>query len=316
MRRPYRLPWLPRLTPVPVCAQLDAPTAAALHALLDAQAAGGQAPELYNLAAVRLWTKLRPGARALITTMSSLCEVLVYTMGDRSYAGHMAQLLDPDGKLLRPGRLISAGDSTVAGVKDLDVVLGDSRGVVVVDDTRGVWRSHGANVIVPERYHFFPSSAMGFGDRGDTSWLAKSSDEDPTTGQLAAICRVIATVHASFFDAEAKQPGSGDVRTCLATLRRGILAGVVLLFSGVIPVSSSTPQTEHVAWRSALELGAEVVTEAGDTVTHVIAQRSGTDKHRWAVSAPGVCCVTPAWLAACASQWVRVPEADFAVPPP
>ena len=284
--------------------------------MLDAQAAGTNPPELYNLAAVRLWTKLRPGARELITGMSSLCEVLVYTMGDRSYAGHMAQLLDPGGKLLRPGRLISAGDSTVAGVKDLDVVLGDSRGVLVVDDTRAVWARHGANVIVPDRYHFFPSSASSFGDRGDTSWLARGGDEEPSTGQLATIARVITSVHGAFFDAEAQKPGSGDVRTCLASLRRGVLAGCVLLFSGVIPVSSSYPPTEHAVWRSAVELGAAVVSDTSEAVTHVIIQRSGTDKHRWALAQPQVACVTPAWLAACASRWARAPEDDYTVPPP
>ncbi len=39
------------------------------------------------------------------------------------------------------------GDSTVKHVKDLDVVLGADKAVVVLDDTAGVWPSHQRNLL-------------------------------------------------------------------------------------------------------------------------------------------------------------------------
>ena len=301
-----------------VYTQLDAATTGVLMARLqdDASKNEGGLPDLFHLPHVRLWTKIRPGARQLLTGIvgSSLCEVLVYTMGDRSYADRMAQLLDPQGRVLRSGRVIAAGDSTVAGVKDLDVVLGDARGVLVVDDTRGVWAKHGSNVIVPERYHFFPSSAASFGASPRSSYLARGTDEDVDTGPLAAVTSVIQHVHAAFFAAEAERSGTGDVRKLLTSHRASTLAGVVVLFSGVIPVKNGgcSPE-EHPTWRTALELGARCVAEQCDEVTHVVVQRAGTDKHRWAARRPHVLCVTPAWLTACSSTWSRVPESKFAV---
>ena len=39
------------------------------------------------------------------------------------------------------------GDSTVKNVKDLDVVLGAEKAVVIMDDTAGVWPSHQQNLL-------------------------------------------------------------------------------------------------------------------------------------------------------------------------
>ena len=114
-----------------------------------------------------MWTKLRPGAVRLLAAAAARFELYIYTMGNREYAYQMASLLDPSGKLLqarrlaarrgprepdeaceRPdrgraqARIISAGDSTTAGVKDLDVILGSDDMVLILDDTERVWPRH------------------------------------------------------------------------------------------------------------------------------------------------------------------------------
>ena len=55
------------------------------------------------------------------------------------------------------------GDSTQRGVKDLDVVLGRERGTLVLDDTEGVWPRHRDNLVLIERYFYFPADAARFG---------------------------------------------------------------------------------------------------------------------------------------------------------
>ncbi len=44
------------------------------------------------------------------------------------------------------------GDSTVKHVKDLDVVLGADKAVVILDETAGVWPSHQRNLLQVLRY--------------------------------------------------------------------------------------------------------------------------------------------------------------------
>lgn len=64
-------------------------------------------PQLYHLADKGLWTKLRPGVEQFLAAVAPLYELHIYTMGDKGYAGLMADLLDPEHKLF-VGRVISA----------------------------------------------------------------------------------------------------------------------------------------------------------------------------------------------------------------
>jgi RNA polymerase II C-terminal domain phosphatase-like 3/4 len=214
---------------------LDAASLAALHTATHSEAARAGGPQLYELRYLRLWTKLRPGARALLAAAAPLCEVLIYTMGDRGYAVEMARLLDPEGSLLRPGRLIAAQDCTQSGLKDLDVVLGSAEAVLILDDTPGVWRRHAANVIVAERYHYFPCSVRGHGGEGGAAWLPRGEDESEEDGTMAALLRLIRRVHAAFFD-DTGAGGSADappqdVRPLLGAMRAAVLHGCVIVFS-------------------------------------------------------------------------------------
>ena len=213
--------------------QLDEASLAQLHAMTATETSRPGGPELYDLRYMRMWTKLRPGARALLAGAAPLAEVMVYTMGDRAYAVEMARLLDPEGTLLRRGRLISAPDSRTAGSKDLDIVLGSAPGVLILDDTPGVWRRHAANVIVAERYHFFPASSRGHGADPTRSWLARSADEDEADGVMAALLGVVRRAHAAFFDGVTcdADAASRDVRPILAAMRAEVLAGCIIVFS-------------------------------------------------------------------------------------
>lgn len=94
-------------------------------------------PSLFEIPEFHMWTKLRPGVREFLEASSRLFQLAVYTNGERGYAEAMARLLDPGGGLFE-GRVISHGDSTRQGMKDLDVVLGEERAVLILDDTEQV----------------------------------------------------------------------------------------------------------------------------------------------------------------------------------
>ncbi|PSC72296.1 RNA polymerase II C-terminal domain phosphatase-like 4 [Micractinium conductrix] len=279
---------------------------AALRAQLEAQP--GDSPMLYHLPFMRMWTKLRPGVRQFLEAAKDKFELHVYTMGDRHYAGEMAKLLDPTGKIFH-GRVISSGDSTQRYVKDLDVVLGRERVVLILDDTEGVWPRHRENLVAPERYLYFPADAARFGFKGQ-SLFERGVDEASAEGSLATCLRVMSRVQEQFF--EQADHHAADVRPLLGGVRRGILAGTTLLFSRVWPMDCPDPSA-HILWLLATKLGAQVTTNPGAGVTHVVAT-DVTDKARWA-NAQGKHVVSPGWLWCCAYTWQHVNESRFPVKP-
>lgn len=55
-----------------------------LRALMERQPA--DAPHIFCLPHMRMWTKLRPGVRDFLRRAHDLFELHIYTMGDRDYA--------------------------------------------------------------------------------------------------------------------------------------------------------------------------------------------------------------------------------------
>ena len=252
---------------------------------------------LFYLPAINLWTKLRPGTRSFLQKCSERYELAVYTHGDRAYAAAMARLLDPTGELFG-GRVISQGDSTRAHHKSLDVVLGSDLTTLILDDTKAVWPQHEGNLLLVNRYIFFPacagrfyslapgSSGGGGGSNGGAgperqlSWLEKGQDEDLGTGMLSVAARVLDKVHESYFkelDEEEKEKekgrrgggGNGDNGTTMTTttptadVRKHLHSLRSSILQGCVIVLSGlapmgTPLEAVPAARTARALGAEV----------------------------------------------------------
>jgi RNA polymerase II C-terminal domain phosphatase-like 3/4 len=149
-----------------------------------------------------LFTKLRPRVHAFLRAASRLCQLYIYTMGDKRYAAEMAHLLDPSGDLFS-GRIISNEESTNARVKDLDIVLGAEPAVLIVDDTDRVWPNNLRNLIRVDRYHFFSQSARGFRQPGaavaDKNWVDEGEPLNGTRLALRDVLVVIASAHRLFF---------------------------------------------------------------------------------------------------------------------
>lgn len=79
-------------------------------------------------------TKLRPFVHTFLKEASSMFEMYIYTMAERSYALEMANLLDPK-KVYFNFKVISQDDCTQKYQKGLDVLLGKESAVVILDDT-------------------------------------------------------------------------------------------------------------------------------------------------------------------------------------
>ncbi|CAN0838383.1 RNA polymerase II C-terminal domain phosphatase-like 3 [Linum grandiflorum] len=272
---------------------------------------------LFRFPHMGMWTKLRPGIWNFLEKASKLFELHLYTMGNKLYATEMAKVLDPKGVLFS-GRVISRGDDgdpvdgddRVPKSKDLEGVLGMESAVVIIDDSVRVWPHNKLNLIVVERYIYFPCSRRQFGLPGP-SLLEIDHDERPEDGTLACCLGVIERIHQSFFKHESLE--EADVRNILACEQRKILGGCRIVFSRIFPVGEASPHL-HPLWQTAEEFGAVCTNQIDDRVTHVVANSLGTDKVNWALST-GRFVVQPGWVEASALLYRRASEQDFAVKP-
>jgi RNA polymerase II C-terminal domain phosphatase-like 3/4 len=293
-----------------------------LHECIAREAEGlkeGQRPMLYCLRHMGFFTKLRPHVFEFLESVSKICQPYVYTMGDKPYAREMVKLIDPEGTIFH-GRVISNNDSTSSHVKDLDIVLGGEASAIIVDDTERVWPQNQGNLIRLDRYHFFPGSASSFQQKGQSVMESSMVDEGElgSVGSRAVLLDVLAvieSVHRSFFKNtdDGEEP---DVRKLLIHPDRADLplSGVKFMMSGVTTLGDRRPE-RHPLRLLASTLGAEFASSIerdGNTVTHVIARSSGTDKVKWARKTSGrVFVVEPGWLVACARANTRVSESLY-----
>ncbi|KAI7724587.1 hypothetical protein M8C21_015448 [Ambrosia artemisiifolia] len=269
---------------------------------------------LFRFPHMGMWTKLRPGVWNFLEKASKLYELHLYTMGNKVYATEMAKVLDPKGVLFN-GRVISRGGhgDSVDGdpkSKDLEGVLGMESAVVIIDDSIRVWPHNKPNLIVVERYIYFPCSRRQFGLSGP-SLLEIDHDERPEDGSLASSLAVIEKIHQLFF--LEKSLDEADARNILASEQRKILGGCRILFSRVFPVGEASPHL-HPLWQTAEQFGAVCTNQIDEQVTHVVANSLGTDKVNWAL-ATGRPVVHPGWVEASALLYRRANEHDFAVKP-
>ncbi|VFQ60896.1 unnamed protein product [Cuscuta campestris] len=272
---------------------------------------------LFRFPHMAMWTKLRPGIWNFLEKASKLFELHLYTMGNKLYATEMAKILDPKGDMFA-GRVVSRGDDAdlcdgdekVPKSKDLEGVLGMESSVVIIDDSVRVWPHNKLNLIVVERYIYFPCSRRQFGLPGP-SLLEIDHDERPEAGTLASSLAVIEKIHQMFF--EHPTLDEADVRNILATEQRRILSGCRIVFSRVFPVGEANPHL-HPLWQTAEQFGAVCTNQIDEKVTHVVANSPGTDKVNWAF-ATGRFVVHPGWVEASALLYRRANEHDFAIKP-
>lgn len=171
-----------------------------------------------------------------------------------------------------------------------------------------VWPHNKLNLIVVERYTYFPCSRRQFGLQGP-SLLEIDHDERPEEGTLASSLSVIERIHQDFFSHQSLD--EADVRTILAAAQRKILSGCRIVFSRVFPVGEANPHL-HPLWQTAEQFGAVCTNQIDEQVTHVVANSLGTDKVNWALST-GRFVVYPGWVEASALLYRRANERDFAI---
>lgn len=151
--------------------------------------------------------------------------------------------------------------------------------------------------------------------------------EDTKEGyHLQRLMTVLEEVHTRFFNATengpAPRPGSkwkppADVKEIVTAMRKEVLQGCHVAFTGVFPADNNFEQSDK--WQLALRYGASCHLELTPEVTHLIVHpRRGirTEKALTCRSDPGIFCVSPSFLEASAVDFKRASELEHAVFPP
>lgn len=144
------------------------------------------------------------------------------------------------------------------------------------------------------------------GSSGDE--LTEVEDDDD---YLIYLEEILKTIHRSFYELYDESPGDmPDLKNVIPYVRRKVLAGTYLVFSGLVP--THVPLERSRAYQVAVQLGAVVTPDLTDYTTHLVAVRPGTAKVN-AVQRKhnNILLVTPDWLWACAERWEHVEERLF-----
>ena len=167
----------------------------------------------------------------------------------------------------------------------------------------------------------------------------KAKDNDAVDGNhiedhddyLLYLEEILRRIHGSFYEVvawnkQAEENGNNstarvapDLRHIVPELRRNVLKGTNIVFTGVIP--TNTVHEDSQAWKIAQQFGANVSRELltsknadrSKRTTHVVAARPGTEKACHALRLPSVRLVNPNWLWTCAERWEWVDERLFPV---
>ncbi len=103
-----------------------------------------------------------------------------------------------------------------------------------------------------------------------------------------------------------------DIKTIMPQMKLRVLEGVILVFSGVVPLGTDIQNSDIALW--AKSFGAQIFENITKRTTHVVAARNRTAKVRQAARRRKIKIVTTQWLFDSVSQWQRVDEEPYLIP--
>ncbi|KAK4700719.1 hypothetical protein P7C70_g5523, partial [Phenoliferia sp. Uapishka_3] len=125
--------------------------------------------------------------------------------------------------------------------------------------------------------------------------------------ELDRVFEILSSVHEKFYE----NPDRADVKTIIPSMKRKVLSGVNLVFSGIIALGAKPQDSDH--WKLATLFGAQCSPELHRRVTHVVASQNGTAKV-YTARRQGLPIVRTEWLLESAEQWKRLAEEPYIIP--
>lgn len=117
-----------------------------------------------------------------------------------------------------------------------------------------------------------PDSKKGASDSTQTPTIIPKPALQDDDRDLKYIKRTMTALHATFFNRlDQGDEGGADVCHILPWMKKQILAGVHLVFSGIVPVGHDA--TKNDLWIQATQFGATCSLELSSLTTHLIARK-------------------------------------------
>lgn len=106
-----------------------------------------------------------------------------------------------------------------------------------------------------------------------------------------------------------------DLTQIIPELKKKCLDGIVVLFSGVIPLDKNYESEDIVIWSK--QFGIEVVTQITSRITHVVCKNNGPNLTKKAKisrkTIPGVKIVSFDWILACLGSWKKIDVSNYLI---
>jgi|LauGreDrversion4_2_1035121.scaffolds.fasta_scaffold12834_2 hypothetical protein len=193
--------------------------------------------------------KLRPGLRQFLRELAEIYELHIYTKANRNYLNFLINELDPCGKLFTSA--IARDDSP-----DLDVDLKvlnrvccrPASEIVVFDDRVDIWVDSPSSVLRAQPYNFLTHKKLSVVKALEEIIQTSPSPTSSATSvaldfdcHLFYMKEVLQRVHAEFSKPGCMQP----VAQILSKMRKRVLSGMIVMFTGFTDMGSFMKDTEE-----------------------------------------------------------------------
>jgi hypothetical protein len=224
------------------------------------------------------------------------------------------------------------------------VFLGDTSLAVILDDREDVWKGPQSDQLLLVRpYKYFADmhevnnasgiSTLGLNQSASQQPAILLSSDPPgiaaphqsmsdSDDQLLRNLVIIREIHKTVFS----DPSSIDqqkattessplsVSIVVNNMKRAILHGCVLTFSGIIPTNHPDPKS-HFLWQLTRSLGAMISLELIDSTTHLICTTLTSNKAIKGRNRKDIWVLHPDWLFYCRWSMAKAVEATFSLVP-
>lgn len=193
--------------------------------------------------------KLRPYLQDFFEEIKNDYTIFLYTSGTRNYAEYNCFILKSKGANIEPDKLIALEDNFMALEKKISRLLPHLHEIVLIlDDNANVWPEDQKNLIYTEKFEFFPDEKK-MKDQED--FHSKYNDN-----YLYFTRKTLHKISKIFFSLKdlGKNP---DVREIYSFLKRNMLSGIKIAFSGL--VNKAIPFMENPWVKVCCDHGAKVI---------------------------------------------------------
>ncbi|EFX03725.1 RNA polymerase 2 ctd phosphatase [Grosmannia clavigera kw1407] len=226
------------------------------------------------------YIKMRPHLTEFLEKISTMYELHVYTMGTRTYATNIAQIVDPNQKLFG-NRVISRDENGNIIAKSLQRLFPVSTNMaVIIDDRADVWPYNRHNLIKVNPYDFF----KGTGDI-NSSFLPQRSDisdsaADGVDGTAVIASTAVAAIDDATVPSGSAAPSDPASDTVISDANQAIASSAPSAAAAAVSASGVADGADGIRKAPEINGVGKMLLVDGDDATSAIFQKQAEQQER------------------------------------